>query len=208
MGYRRKKYENCCFILSSSYCMRIVIVLVILGVSWFFLWKYWHVQQPKNPITIKNFYDLSIMDINGDKLLFDQFRGKKVLIVNIASRCGFTAQLGSLQNLYELYHDRVEILGIPCDQFLNQSPENEADMRLFCEKNYGVGFLLSEKVDVRGADQHPVYQWLTRKLLNGVKDSSVKWNFQKYLIDEEGKLVDMFGSNTEPFDEKVVNYFK
>lgn len=188
--------------------MWIVIVLVILIVGGFLFWKYWHVQQPSNLISIKNFYDLSIMDINGDKLLFDQFRGKKVLIVNIASRCGFTPQLGSLQNLYELYHDRVQILGVPCDQFLNQSPENEAEMRLFCERNYGVGFLLSEKVDVRGSDQHPVYQWLTRKSLNGSKNSAVKWNFQKYLINEEGKLLDMFGPNTEPFDEKIVHYFK
>lgn len=188
--------------------MWIVIVFVVLGIGWFLFWKYWHVQQPKNPIDTKNFHDLSIVDINGDKLSFDQFRGKKVLVVNIASRCGFTPQLGSLQNLYELYHDRVEILGVPCDQFLNQSPENEADMRLFCERNYGVGFLLSEKVAVRGSDQHPVYQWLTRKSLNGSKNSAVKWNFQKYLINEEGKLLDMFGPNTEPFDEKIVHYFK
>ena len=116
--------------------------------------------------------------------------------------------MGSLQNLYELYHDRVEILGVPCDQFLNQSPENEADMRLFCERNYGVGFLLSEKVAVRGSDQHPVYQWLTRKVLNGSKNSVVKWNFQKYLIDKDGTLIDMFGPNVEPFDEKLVNYLK
>jgi len=148
------------------------------------------------------------MDINGNKLLFEQFRWKKILIVNVASHCGFTPQLGSLQNLYELYHDRLAILWVPCDQFLNQSPENEAEMRLFCEKNYGVGFLLSEKVDVRGADQHPVYQWLTRKPLNEYKNSMVKWNFQKYLINEEGKLVAMFWPNTEPFDEKIVAYFK
>jgi len=196
------------FILSSSYGMWIVIVLIVVWVGWFFFWKHWHVQQPTTLIDTKNFYDLSMMDINGNKMLFEQFRGKKILIVNIASRCGFTPQLGSLQNLYELYHDRVQILGVPCDQFLNQSPENEADMRLFCEKNYGVWFLLSEKIDVRGANQHPVYQWLTRHSLNGYKNSSIKWNFQKYLIDEEGKLIDIFWPTVEPFDEKIVNYLK
>jgi glutathione peroxidase len=148
------------------------------------------------------------MDINSDKLLFSDFVGKKVLIVNIASRCGFTPQLSSLQNLYELYQDRLIVVGVPCDQFLNQSPENEAEMRLFCEKNYGVSFLLTEKVAVRGPQQHPAYQRLTNKSLNGVKNSIVKWNFQKYLINEEGILLDVFGPNTEPFDEKIVSYLK
>jgi glutathione peroxidase len=107
-----------------------------------------------------------------------------------------------------LYQDRLIVVGVPCDQFLNQSPENEAEMRLFCEKNYGVSFLLTEKVAVRGPQQHPVYQRLTNKLLNGVKNSIVKWNFQKYLINEEGILLDVFGPNTEPFDEKIVSYLK
>jgi glutathione peroxidase len=186
----------------------IVTVLVVVGGAGFLWWWYVHMQQPKNLIDIKNFYDLSIQDIYGDKLLFSSFVGKKVLIVNIASRCGFTEQLGSLQNLYELYHDRLVILGVPCDQFLSQSPENEADMQLFCEKEYGVTFPLTEKIHVRGPEQHPVYQWLTHARLNGVKSSVVKRNFQKYLIDESGRLVTVFAPNVLPFADAIVDYLK
>ena len=187
--------------------MQAIIVVLILVIGFGLLWwLYWYKQQPVNPITTTNFYDLSVVDINGNTLAFSSFAGKKVLIVNIASRCGFTPQLSSLQNLYELYQDRLIILGVPSNQFLNQSPENEWEMRQFCQRNYGVGFLLSEKVAVRWPDQHPVYQRLTRKSLNGVKGSVVKRNFQKYLVDEEGSLIDVFSPTVEPFDEKIVNH--
>lgn len=182
----------------------LLLVVVLIGVGIF--WRYHNSQQPSHPIQTTDFYQLSAMDISGNKISFEQFRGKKVMLVNIASRCGFTPQLWSLQNFYELYHDRIEIVWMPCDQFLNQSPENEADMRLFCQRNYGVTFPLTEKLHVRGSQQHPIYQWLTSKSLNGVKDSRVTWNFQKYIIDENGLLVDIFAPSVSPFDPKIVAY--
>jgi len=179
------------------------IIVIGFGLLW---WLYRRKQQPINPIHTTNFYDLSMVSINGDMIDFSSFAWKKVLIVNIASRCGFTPQLGSLQNLYELYQDRLIIVGVPNDQFLNQTPENEWEMRQFCQRNYGVGFLLSEKVAVRWSQQHPVYQRLTRKSLNGVKNSAVKRNFQKYLISEDGLLLDIFAPRIEPFDQKIVQH--
>lgn len=184
----------------------IAVLVIVSGASLW--WLYWRSQQPQVLIDTKNFYDLSILDISWNKLPFSQFVNKKVLLVNIASHCGFTSQLSSLQNLYELYQDTLVIVWVPCNQFLNQTPENNSDMRSFCEKNYGVNFVLTDKVDVRWPNQHPIYQRLTRQSLNGVKNSIVKRNFQKYLIDEDGRLLDVFAPNVEPFDERVVKYLK
>jgi glutathione peroxidase len=150
-------------------------------------------------------YKVKINDLNGQLIDFNQAKGKKLLIVNTASKCGFTNQYAELQNLHEHYSESLVVLGVPCNQFGKQEPGNAAEINDFCELNYGVSFTLTEKVDVKGAKQHPLYAWLTQKKLNGVKNSSVKWNFQKYLIDEEGKLIDFYYSITKPMSSKIIN---
>ena len=153
----------------------------------------------------KTIYDISINSIDGNTINFSDFKGKKILIVNVASECGFTNQYKGLQELYELYKDKLAVIGVPCNQFGGQEPGDAAQIQAFCEKNYGVDFLITEKVDVKGDKQHPLYAWLTNKSLNGKKNSSVKWNFQKYLIDEDGNLIDYYLSITKPLSKKITN---
>ena len=151
-------------------------------------------------------YDISINSIIGEPINFIDFKGKKILIVNTASECGFTEQYADLEKLYGTYKDKLVVIGVPCNQFGGQEPGTLTEIKSFCEVNYGVTFLLTEKVDVKGENQHPLYKWLTSKKLNGVKSTSVKWNFQKYLIDENGHFVDYFYSITKPLSSKITKY--
>ena len=153
-------------------------------------------------------YDIRINDLRGELIDLNQAKGKKLLIVNTASKCGFTNQYVELQKLHENYSESLVVLGVPCNQFGKQEPGNTAEINEFCELNYGISFTLTEKVDVKGGKQHPLYAWLTQKKLNGVKNSSVKWNFQKYLIDEEGKLIDFYYSITKPMSSKIIGKLK
>ncbi len=155
-----------------------------------------------------NIYDIKMESLSGDTIDFADFKGKKLLIVNVASKCGFTPQYAGLQELHEEYGEDVTILGVPCNQFGGQEPGSHEEIAEFCQKNYGVSFLITEKVDVKGKEQHPLYTWLTNKEQNGVEDSSVKWNFHKYIIDEEGNLIGEFGSRTEPMSEEIINLIK
>lgn len=148
-------------------------------------------------------YDINIKSLTGDDIDLSTFKGKKILFVNVASECGFTPQYAGLQELHETYQDKLVIIGVPCNQFGGQEPGAAPQIQSFCEKNYGVEFLITEKVDVKGDDQHPLYAWLTSKALNGVKSSSVKWNFQKYLVDENGNLMDYYYSVTKPLSKKI-----
>ena len=154
----------------------------------------------------ESFYDIEINSIEGELIDFNSFKGKKVLIVNVASFCGFTRQYKGLEQLSNDYKDNLVVLGVPCNQFGGQEPNDEKQIQDFCEKNYGVSFLLSEKVDVKGSKQHPLYQWLSNKKLNGKLNSSVKWNFQKYLIDEDGFLVKIVSPKVKPDDPVVLNW--
>lgn len=160
-------------------------------------------QEPVSPI-----YDIEINALDGKPLDLSQYKGKKLMIVNVASKCGLTPQYEELQQLHEQYGDKVTLLGVPCNQFLNQEPGSSEEIATFCSKNYGVTFQLAEKVDVKGKDQHPLYQWLTQKAINGVEDSEVKWNFQKYLIDENGRLEAVFSPKTTPLDDEIISHFK
>ncbi len=160
-------------------------------------------SKPVQPI-----YDISINSLTGKKIDLNEFKGRKILFVNVASKCGFTPQYADLQKLYEKYKDKLMIIGLPCNQFGAQEPGDAEQIESFCSLNYGVEFLITEKIDVKGENQHPLYQWLTKKELNGVNSSSVKWNFQKYLIDEEGKYIDLFYSITKPLSSKITNYLK
>jgi len=131
-------------------------------------------------------------------------KGKKVMVVNTASKCGYTPQYEDLEKLYEQYQQKLVIIGFPANNFGNQEPGTALEIRQFCTENYNVTFPMMEKISVKGKDMHPLYQWLTSKEKNGVLDSEVKWNFQKYLIDEEGKLVDVLYSKEKPGSEKVI----
>lgn len=153
-----------------------------------------------------SFYNLEINSLTGQPIDLTDFKGKHILIVNVASKCGFTPQYKDLQALHEQYKGQLVIIGVPCNQFGGQEPGEADEINAFCELNYGVTFLLTEKVDVKGKNQHALYQWLTQKEENGVKGSSVKWNFQKYLIDQNGQLIDYFYSLTKPSSSKITNH--
>jgi glutathione peroxidase len=153
----------------------------------------------------KSIYDISLKGINGEDINLNNFKGKKILFVNVASKCGFTPQYEKLQKLHEKYGDKIVVIGLPCNQFADQEPGTHEEILQFCRLNYGVTFQLTEKINVKGPDQHPLYSWLTRKELNGVKDSEVKWNFQKYLVDEEGNFIDVFYSVTSPLSNKITS---
>ncbi|TYA59158.1 glutathione peroxidase [Formosa maritima] len=156
----------------------------------------------------ENFYNISINSLTGVPIDLNDFKGKKILIVNTASECGFTGQYEGLQELYDTYKDKLVVVGVPCNQFGGQEPGSAKEIESFCQVNYGVTFLMTEKVDVKGESQHPLYTWLTNKDLNGISSSSVKWNFQKYLIDENGTLIDYYYSITKPNSSKITNHLK
>ncbi len=149
-------------------------------------------------------YEFKVKTLEGKEFDFSSLKGKKVMIVNTASQCGFTPQYKDLEELYEKYKDELVIIGFPANNFGRQEPGTAAEIREFCTKNYGVTFPLMEKISVKGEDMHPLYKWLTSKDLNGVMDSDVKWNFQKYLIDRNGKLVDVLFSKEKPGSDKTM----
>lgn len=157
----------------------------------------------------EKFYDFKVTTLTGENFDFQQLKGKKVLIVNTASKCGFTPQYEDLEKLYKEFGGKnFIIIGFPANNFLRQEPGTNEEIHQFCTKNYGVSFPMMSKISVKGNDIHPVYQWLTQKEKNGVMDSKVKWNFQKYMIDENGNLVDFASSKTKPYDPKIVNWIK
>lgn len=157
----------------------------------------------------QSFYDFKVKDIDGKEFNLSSLKGKKVLVVNTASKCGLTPQYKQLQELYQLYGgNKFTIIGFPANNFMKQEPGTDSEIAEFCEKNYGVTFPMMSKISVKGDDIHPLYQWLTQKSKNGVLDSEVKWNFQKYLIDEKGNLVEMVEPKTKPDDEKIVSWIK
>lgn len=148
-------------------------------------------------------YDITINALDGTPIDLASFKGKHLLFVNVASECGFTNQYKDLQKLSDTYPDSLVVIGSPCNQFGNQEPGDATQIQTFCERNFGVTFLLTEKIDVKGNQQHPLYTWLTSKDLNGKKSSSVKWNFQKYLVNKDGKLMDYYFSTTKPMSSKI-----
>jgi len=150
-------------------------------------------------------YDFSIKDIDGNEINLNDFKGKKILLVNVASKCGYTPQYEGLQKLYEQNKEDLIIIGLPCNQFMHQEPGTNEEIKSFCSKNYGVTFPITEKINVKGDDVHPLYKWLTTKELNGFEDSKVKWNFQKYLINEEGHLIQVFGTKVKPLSDEILN---
>lgn len=154
-----------------------------------------------------NFYDNSAQTINGEDFDFSSLKGKKVLIVNTASKCGLTPQYEELQKLWEQYGgDDFVIIGFPANNFMNQEPGSDTEIKEFCTENYGVTFPMMAKISVKGKDMHPVYKWLTSKELNGVEDSKVSWNFQKYLVSENGTLEKVLKPRVQPDDPQVLDW--
>lgn len=156
----------------------------------------------------KTIYDFKVESLDGSEINFADFKGKKILIVNTASECGFTPQYADLEKVYEEYKDKLVIVGFPANNFGGQEPGTNVEIGAFCQKNYGVTFPLAAKVSVKGDDTAPIFKYLTEKELNGVKNTSILWNFTKFLLDENGKLIDTFVSTTKPTDEAITKYFK
>ncbi len=161
---------------------------------------------PPNDITVeKEFYKFKIKSIDGEPIDLAAFKGKKILCVNVASYCGYTPQYEGLQKLYDTYKKNLVIIGFPCNQFGAQEPDSGIQIKQFCTSNYHISFPLTEKIDVKGKHQHPIYQWLTSKNLNNVEDREVKWNFNKFLLDENGKYLGYFSSKVSPMDSVLVS---
>ncbi|MCF8461960.1 MAG: glutathione peroxidase [Flavobacteriales bacterium] len=154
-----------------------------------------------------NFHQFKAKTLEGGDFDFASLKGKKVLVVNVASKCGLTPQYSDLQKLYDQYGgEKFEIIGFPANNFMGQEPGSSDEIAEFCQKNYGVTFTMMEKVEVKGKDQSPIYKWLTNKSENGVMDAQVSWNFEKFLIDENGNLVKNLEPKTVPMDDEIVNW--
>ena len=176
----------------------IYIFLLIASIS------YAQTTAMKNSI-----HTFTVEDINGNSFDLSSLRGKKVMLVNTASKCGLTPQYKKLEALYQQYKDQnFVIVGFPANNFMWQEPGTNDEIKAFCQKNYGVSFPMMAKISVKGKNQHPLYAFLTQKTKNGVVDSSVKWNFQKYLIDENGVLVDVISPRTQPDDVSILSWIK
>lgn len=155
----------------------------------------------------KTLYDFTVETINGESFPLAQLKGKKVMIVNTASKCGLTPQYEQLEKLYRKYKERnFVIIGFPANNFMNQEPGSNADILDFCTQNYGVTFPMMSKISVKGDDIHPLYQWLTSKKENGVVDSKISWNFQKFLVDEEGRVVKSIPPKQKPDSDEIIDW--
>ena len=158
-----------------------------------------------NTVENKSIYDFKVTALNGNTIDFADFRGKKILIVNTASKCGFTPQYEGLEQLYQKYKDRFVVIGFPCNIFLSQEPGSNEKIKAFCTKNYGVSFPMAAKISVKGKNIAPVYKWLCNKSENGVMDAKITWNFNKFLLDENGKIIAWFPSKVTPMSAEITD---
>lgn len=157
--------------------------------------------------TLKSFHDFKVTTIEGDEYDLSQLKGKKVLVVNTASKCGLTPQYEELEKLFkEFGGESFTIIGFPANNFMSQEPGTNEEIKEFCTRNYGVTFPMMAKISVKGKDQHPLYYWLTRKSENGVLDSDVKWNFQKYMINPDGQLHGMVSPKDSPYSDEIISW--
>ncbi|GAB4027270.1 glutathione peroxidase [Spirosoma gilvum] len=159
-------------------------------------------SAPANSAPTKSLYDFTVNSLDGKPVALKGFKGKKVVILNVASKCGFTPQYADWEKFYKEHGDKVVVLGFPANNFKSQEPGSNEEIAEFCKKNYGVTFPMFEKVSVLGDDQAPIYKWLTHKDLNGWNDQVPTWNFCKYVINEKGELTNFFGSKVKPEDEE------
>jgi glutathione peroxidase len=159
-------------------------------------------------VSAQSIHSFTVNGIDGKPLAMKQFKGKKILVVNTASKCGYTPQYEALEKVYEQYKDKLVIIGFPCNQFGGQEPGTNEEIVAFCKKNYGVSFPLADKIDVKGDNTAAIYQWLTQKSKNGVLDASISWNFNKFLLDENGKMIAYYPSNVKPDSEAILSHLK
>lgn len=153
-------------------------------------------------------HSFKVKSIEGGTIDFAKFKGKKILVVNTASKCGYTPQYEALQKVYDQYKDKLVIVGFPANNFGGQEPGSDGDIQEFCKARFGVKFPLASKVSVKGEDMAPIYQWLTSKAKNGVLDADIKWNFNKFLLDENGKMIAYFPSKVTPDSDDILKYVK
>ena len=164
-------------------------------------------QNNNNMHTLKTLHDFVVKDINGKEFDLATLKGKKVLVVNVASKCGLTPQYEDLQALYDKYKNKdFVVIGFPANNFMGQEPGTNSEIMEFCSINYGVTFPMMDKISVKGKDQSPLYKWLTNKSENGKIDQKVTWNFQKFMVDEEGHLVDVVMPKESPMSDKIINW--
>ena len=153
-------------------------------------------------------HGFKVKSIEGGTIDFSKFKGKKILVVNTASKCGYTPQYSQLEELYKKYGKKLVIVGFPANNFGAQEPGTNEEIKSFCTKNYGVTFPMAAKVSVKGDDIAPIYKWLTEKSENGVMDADIKWNFTKFLLDENGVLLAKFDSKVTPMSDEILAYLK
>ncbi|MEP7164510.1 MAG: glutathione peroxidase [Ferruginibacter sp.] len=155
--------------------------------------------------TAKTIYQFKVKSLDGDVIDFASFKGKKILVVNTASECGYTPQYKDLEELYEKYKGKLVIVGFPTNDFGGQEPGSNSEIKSFCQKNYGVTFPMAAKITVKGDETAPIYKWLTSKEDNGVLDATIKWNFNKFLLDENGHMIAYFPSKVKPMSEEITS---
>ena len=158
--------------------------------------------------TPKSIHSFKVESLDGKTIDFSKFKGKKILIVNTASECGFTPQYEDLEKLYDTYKNKLVIVGFPANNFGGQEPGSNQEIATFCKKNYGVSFPMAAKVSVKGSDTAPIFKFLTDKKLNGVKNTTILWNFTKFLLNEKGEIIDTFISTTKPTSDSITKYLK
>jgi glutathione peroxidase len=174
---------------------RTIAIVLIMGFASFFTQLF-----PAKKDLVASIYDFKIKSLEGKEIDFHQYKGKPILIVNTASKCGYTYQYADLQKLHENFGDKVTVLGFPANNFLWQEPGSNDEISNFCERNYGVTFQMFEKVSVKGRDRHPLFQWLKSK-----SGESPSWNFCKYIIDKQGNVVAFYGPKVNPLDKKIID---
>ena len=180
------------------------LILIIAGIGIFTVFNLSSAEKISD--NAKSFYALSAEDINGEIISMDAYKGKKVLVVNVASRCGYTPQYEGLQTLYEIYQGSLVVLGFPSNDFMWQEPGSNTEIKTFCQRTYGVTFPMFSKIHVKGRKKHPIYDWLSDGKLNGWNDDSPSWNFNKYLLDEKGNLIEYFGAEIEPLNTLITKH--
>lgn len=192
---------NICLKFEKNSFMKSYKYLFILMFSFFGLFS----SKAQTPKSIHSF---KVESLDGKTIDFSKFKGKKILIVNTASECGFTPQYEDLEKLYEMYKNKLVVVGFPANNFGGQEPGSNQEIATFCKKNYGVTFPMAAKVSVKGNDTAPIFKFLTDKNLNGVKNTTILWNFTKFLLNEKGELIDTFISTTKPTSDSITKYLK
>ena len=189
--------------------LKIILVLVAVGAAGLVAaaYRYGFIfnPSPAEPVKEKGMYEFTMKDIDGNDVSLEKYKGNVVMLVNVASRCGLTPQYEGLQEIYEKYKDRgFTVLGFPANNFLGQEPGTEAEIKEFCSLNYNVGFPMFSKISVKGADQHPLYRFLTHPETNPGFDGDITWNFEKFLADRDGKIIARFSPRTVPTEPEVI----